>query len=426
MAQLVVPKPLNPLDDVAKYLGIKSEAQGLKVQQQQIQQSEMNAQQQAALQAIFKDPASYDPTTKEPTDDALMKANGIHPGIAAEMSKALGRDPVSLEQAKNLKSEQVYRDAQAGNLKRDDERAIQAAKDVTDRKNAEEAAGVLVPGSEANVLVDKVQKRSSQYKVRQPDGSYKYETRYSDPLYEKPATETEYDQQLKAFNADPALSKQFGSGPIGFGKYRQQQSIDTAKAGRADAAAIAAAKTSGNPGLEGVLPNLIAPAAAAAEKHQAAYTDAVQSAGNMKTFLEQAKAGNKQAYAEIPMEGVLQITTSAGVKRINMAEMEQYGSAGSILDWMKANLGKRIYGTSIPDNILKDMGALSEGIAANSKKAYEQKINGVNKIYGSKFDPSQLSGENSAAGIVIDPAGVEHQVSDVEAAIKLHPGTRRK
>ncbi len=190
MAQLVVPKKLNPLDDVAQYLGIKQATQGLKAQQQQMDTAAMNAQQQQALQAIFKDPASYDPTTKQPTDDALMKANMIHPGIAAEMSKALGRDPVSQEQMKNLQSEQTLRTAQGANLQADNERAVKSAADALKEKQAQEAAGVEIPSSGADVINPLTGKHTHSYQVRirdPKDGSYTVETRYTDPLYEKPA-----------------------------------------------------------------------------------------------------------------------------------------------------------------------------------------------------------------------------------------------
>ncbi len=96
MAQLVVPKKLNPLDDVAQYLGIKQATQGLKAQQQQIDTAAMNAQQQQALQAIFKDPANWDQAKGQLTDGALLKVGQIHPQTQAELLTAWQRDPKSL------------------------------------------------------------------------------------------------------------------------------------------------------------------------------------------------------------------------------------------------------------------------------------------------------------------------------------------
>ncbi len=387
MAQLVVPKKLNPLDDVAQYLGIKQATQGLKAQQQQMDTAAMNAQQQQALQAIFKDPASYDPQTKQPTDDALMKANMIHPGIAAEMSKALGRDPVSMEQVKNLQSEQGLRTEQIGNLKRDDARAVQTAADALKEKYAQEAAGVEIPSSGADVINPLTGKHTHSYQVRirdPKDGSYTTETRYTDPLYEKP------DKPAAISNDFELWMKQNPNGTAEQWQALQQKNALALKAGEQKLKPV-----STNPALEDVAPNLTAPAAAAAEKHQAAYSDAVQAAKNMQDMIALAKAGNKVAYAYSPVEGVLTINVGNQVKRVNMQEIEAYGGAGSALDRIKAFVGKETTGASIPDNILNDMASLHQQLAANAKGAFQQKLNGVNKIYGSKYDAATLAGEQS-------------------------------
>ncbi len=98
----------------------------------------------------------------------------------------------TIAQGQDTLAETKIRDATtAANNVADNARADKAAKDAEDRKNAEEAAGTLIPGSEANVINPQTNKpaRSQQFRVRQPDGSYKYETRYTDPLFEKPSAD---------------------------------------------------------------------------------------------------------------------------------------------------------------------------------------------------------------------------------------------
>jgi hypothetical protein len=145
-------------------------------------------------------------------------------------------------------------------------------------------------------------------------------------------------------------------------------------------------------GLKGVAPHLVAPAAAAAEKAGNEYSEAVAAANDMQTFIDQAKKGNKVAYSYAPTEGVLSFNTGRGVKRVNMAEIESYGGAGSALDHVKAFLGKQTSGASIPDNVLNDMGTLHAAIAGNAKRTYANKLNNTNQTYGSNFQPVEMGG----------------------------------
>lgn len=129
----------------------------------------------------------------------------------------------------------------------------------------------------------------------------------------------------------------------------------------------------------------------------------------MKTFIDLAKAGNKVAYAYSPTEGVLTLNTARGVKRVNMAEIESYGGAGSAADRVRAFLGKNLSGASIPDNILNDMGTLHQSIAANAGQTYRNKLKNTNSTYGSSFQPTDMGITNqapsSAAG-KSDPLGI--------------------
>jgi hypothetical protein len=74
-------------------------------------------------------------------------------------------------------------------------------------------------------------------------------------------------------------------------------------------------------------------------------------------MMDAARSGNVVSYQLIPQEGALQITTSQGVHRINMAEIQNYGG-GSIFQRMEGNFGKQLTGASIPSSVLSDMEAM--------------------------------------------------------------------
>lgn len=166
----------------------------------------------------------------------------------------------------------------------------------------------------------------------------------------------------------------------------------------------------GNSALAKVPPHLVAPATADATKVAQEFADATSAADDMKTFVDLARGGNKVAYAYSPTEGVLTLNTARGVKRVNMAEIQSYGGAGSAFDRVSAFLGKQATGASIPDNVLKDMEALHGAIADNAQTKYANKLKGINQNYGSNFQPVQMDSAGRAAslpnggGKVIDKA----------------------
>jgi len=145
------------------------------------------------------------------------------------------------------------------------------------------------------------------------------------------------------------------------------------------------------PGLAGVAPHLVAPAAADAQKAGADYVAAKNAADDMNTFITMAKGGNKIAYSYAPTEGVLSFNTARGVKRVNMAEISSYGGAGSRADRIAAFFGKNISGASIPENVLNDMASIHEAIRQNAEKSYGDRLQVINDTYGSSFKPTQFN-----------------------------------
>lgn len=140
-----------------------------------------------------------------------------------------------------------------------------------------------------------------------------------------------------------------------------------------------------NEALIGVEPKLRLPATQAAQKAADDYNKSVAASRDISTLISEARSGNKAAYANIPIEGVLQITTSRGTTRINRNELEAYAGAGSIFDRIEGKIGKWTAGASIPPDILKDLQDMHNSFESNAAKAYDSRLSSVNQNYHSHF-----------------------------------------
>jgi hypothetical protein len=150
------------------------------------------------------------------------------------------------------------------------------------------------------------------------------------------------------------------------------------------------------------------------------YATAAQASDAMKTMLDMAQKGNKAAGSNLPLVGVETLNAINGIKRINSAEIAQYGSAGSLLDKVKGKIGALTVGQPVPKDVIDDIRALHEQLDAGAKTKYANKVQVINGAYGSQFKPVEFgaatSGDdwktkaaNARAGEVIDlPNG--HQV----------------
>lgn len=145
-----------------------------------------------------------------------------------------------------------------------------------------------------------------------------------------------------------------------------------------------------NAAFSTVPPHLVPTATAAAQKAGTDIVGAINSANEMKQIISEARGGNKVAYAFAPVTGVLTINSANGTKRMNMAEINQYGGAGSVADHVQQWFGTHVTGDRIPEDILKDMEALHGSLEKNSENTYRNAITNVNTNFGSKINPDDL------------------------------------
>lgn len=183
---------------------------------------------------------------------------------------------------------------------------------------------------------------------------------------------------------------------------RTQQAVTTAKALR----------EGDNPALAGVPPAAVASATSAATKLDLDYAKAKASADSIETVLKLAGAGNKAAGANASLVGVGAVNAVNGIKRINSAEIAQYGTAGSLLDKIQGKLQGWTEGQPIPKDVLNDMQALHTALRGSSYQQYTDGLNSINQRYGSKFGPTA---PNPTAALPVPPTLKSQFPADVWA-----------
>ncbi|HZW05400.1 MAG TPA: hypothetical protein VFF58_00700 [Candidatus Nitrosotalea sp.] len=144
-----------------------------------------------------------------------------------------------------------------------------------------------------------------------------------------------------------------------------------------------------NAALAEVPPHLVAPASAAATKAGEDYAQSKSVSDRLQAMMDAAKKGNVVSYQLIPEEGALQVTTSQGVHRINMAEIQNYGG-GSLWQKLEGHIGKALTGASIPDSVLGDMVEMQKIQQEGSQTKYNNALKTINENYGAKFQPVKM------------------------------------
>jgi len=202
-----------------------------------------------------------------------------------------------------------------------------------------------------------------------------------------------------------------------------QGKIDVAKAeGQARANQETALARGSNAALANVPPHLINAATEAATKAGTEYAQAKCVSDRLSAMMTAAKNGNVVSYQLIPQEGALQVVTSQGIHRINMAEIQNYGG-GSLWQRMEGHLGKNLTGKSIPDSVLDDMSEMQQIQAQGAQTKYQNSLKTINQYYDSSFQPVEMdsmgaSNRGSAGQPATPPQGATMKVPGSDG--KLH------
>lgn len=211
-----------------------------------------------------------------------------------------------------------------------------------------------------------------------------------------------------------------------------QQAVDTERAtsglkiGQAVATARAL-RAGDNPAVAGVAPAAVAKVQSDAMKYDEEQLKANAAADSIAKVLDMAGSGNKAAGANVPMMGVGAVNAINGIKRINSAEIAQYGSAGSLLDQIQGRIGKLTAGQPIPADVLKDMKELHQMLAEGSYKHYTDSIDNLNQRTGAQYRPT-VAAPAIHGTVPYQSNGRSYQIPKEQVAdfLKDHPNAKPK
>lgn len=171
--------------------------------------------------------------------------------------------------------------------------------------------------------------------------------------------------------------------------------------------------------LAKVPPRLVPAATAAADKADLDYAQAQSVSQRLQAMMTAAKNGNVVSYQLIPQEGALQVTTSQGVHRINMAEIQNYGG-GSLWQRLQGHIGKQLTGASIPVSVLNDMAEMQQIQAEGSQTKYNNALKSINARYGSTFAPVEMDKIPANGGAQPQGGQKTLSLSTIQQAAKDH------
>ncbi len=143
-----------------------------------------------------------------------------------------------------------------------------------------------------------------------------------------------------------------------------------------------------NQAVAGVAPSAIQSVQEHAIKLDQAYAGVKDATDAMDRLIALATGGNKAAGANLPLAGVGAVNAINGIKRINSAEIHQYGTAGSLLDEIKGKLGKWTEGKPIPADVLKDIKTLHDDLGAQAYSKYAGELHSLNERTGAQYKPT--------------------------------------
>jgi len=185
-----------------------------------------------------------------------------------------------------------------------------------------------------------------------------------------------------------------------------------------------------NPAVANVAPAAVEGVQNKAMKLDSDYIAAKASADDIDKLLTLAEQGNKAAGANVPLLGVAAINAVNGIKRMNSAEISQYGTAGSLLDKIQGKLQGWTEGQPIPKDVLEDARTLHGMLTETAYKKYIDGLGALNNRSGSTYKPGMPPPAARAApattaapqhkvGDTVQYQGTPHKIKEIKANGKL-------
>lgn len=157
-----------------------------------------------------------------------------------------------------------------------------------------------------------------------------------------------------------------------------------------------------------------------ADKLDAEYNSARTATEALGHMLDLAASGNKAAGSNLPLVGVETVNAINGIKRINSAEINQYGSAGSLLDEIKGKIGKLTSGQPIPADVLSDIRELHQALGEQSYEKYTSGLAALKKRSppGTDLAPTLPPPNIRPAGAKAPPPGAKVQRNSATGQVR--------
>lgn len=431
----------SPMDQMAKMMQLKQ----LQGQQSLLPYQQQEAQERAKQASI----ATQQQQMEVDSQKAMMKAwsdpeflKGFT-GTAASDASGVGFDPNALtsslvnkgvlpKDAMAMTSQFVDRSAKIATVIKDQSQTGEANANIREKAMkvlADKIGGVLdMPAAKAGdglaaLKQDLVQNPTAYQGVPKDDLAHIY----SADLEHLPAMATliGLDGKIADFHKSKFEAQKAAQGVIpeggGLSPDSQQQvardaAVATNPQVQAGKVAVATAEGVARANIEAAVlrgssaavantpPHMVAAATADAVKAGTDFAQAASVSQRLAAMMDAAKKGNVVSYQLLPEEGALQVTTSQGVHRINMAEIQNYGG-GSLWQDLQGHIGKALTGKSIPDSVLSDMSEMQKVQQEGAQSKYENTLKTINQAYGSKFEPVKMESKTTPAAPQHVPGG---------------------
>ena len=381
------------------------------------------AQEQAAHKEIGQTLDSLQRMTGADGSLDLDRVNQSLPGAINALStqlRLIGVDPSQLPKSVHSADELQRMAAQAGALGALTDAALGRKKTQAETEQAGAAAAssqatadlsqfklnLMKGGSDATAIASQVDALIDPVKFPKANQDAKaaaaLASKSGDMSKVADAVQGIYDKQVGALQSQSELEP---------GEVKKAVDIERATAPIKLANSIAEAKVmraGDNAAVSGVAPAAIATVQNDAIKLDQEYGSAKSVADSMQHILDLAQSGNKAAGSNIPLVGVETLNALNGIKRINTAEIAQYGTAGSLLDEIKGKLGKIPSGQPVPADVIADIRQLHQTLTQDAYSKYKANLDNLNKRTGSKYDPAYEAPKATSGPVSVKANGKEY------------------
>lgn len=142
------------------------------------------------------------------------------------------------------------------------------------------------------------------------------------------------------------------------------------------------------------------------DKVEKPYQDAAAQAATLRDIVTSARAGNKFAAAQQPLEATLATVRQAGLNRINAQELGVSANAGSLWDRIQGAVGKQTAGQPMDPELQQNLLDYADVLEKAAHKRYLQGHKAITTRYGLKDEQPLPAPGGGAAAAKADPLGI--------------------